>query len=118
MKNYFSEKELKCKCGCEQYKFSEGTLYKLNQVREELNEPIKINSGYRCRDYNIKIGATQTHSSGQAVDISASRGYAYRLLALLLKHGFTGIGIKQKGDGRFIHADDLDISLRPTIWSY
>lgn len=35
--------------------------------------------------------------------------------------GFTGIGIKQHGDNRFIHLDDLrepDHAPRPTIWTY
>ena len=118
MKNYFTKDELKCHCGCEYLGFTSGTLAKLNAVREELGEPMILNSAYRCKQHNIDIGATQTHATGQAVDIKSDRKYAYRLLALLFKHGFTGIGIKQKGDGRFIHADDVEEGLRPTIWSY
>jgi hypothetical protein len=29
--------------------------------------------------------------------------------------GFTGIGVKQTGAGRFIH---LDLRATPTVWSY
>jgi hypothetical protein len=56
-----------------------------------------------------------------AVDIAISHEKAYKLIASAIKHGFTGIGVKQKGGGRFIH---LDISEgdesrpRPHIWSY
>ena len=38
-----------------------------------------------------------------------------------IAHGFTGIGVNQKGGGRFIHLDIAEIenySPRPHIWSY
>jgi len=38
-----------------------------------------------------------------------------------LKHGITGLGVKQHGDSRFIHLDTLDSEPhrpRPTVWSY
>ena len=84
-------------------------------------EPIIISSGYRCEAYNNKIGATQTHATGQAVDISVRGEKAYKLLNCALELGFTGVGINQKGSSRFIHLDDLKKSTgvyRPTIWSY
>jgi len=45
------------------------------------------------------------------------------LLKTALKHGLTGVGVKQHGDasGRFIHLDDMeasDMHFRPWIWSY
>ena len=120
---YFTQKELECPCGECSFRFSPITLQRLDALREELGEPIIINSGYRCYSYNERKGFTQTHASGQAVDIKASTKYAYRLLKLAMKHGFTGIGIDQKGDhnSRFIHLDDLGQTAqrpRPTIWSY
>jgi len=119
MNKYFSENELRCKCGCGEYYFNSGTLARLNQVRIEYNKPITISSGFRCNSYNIQIGATQTHSSGQAVDISVNRKNAHKLLKLAFKHGFTGIGVKQHGKSRFIHLDDIaDENKRPWIWSY
>jgi hypothetical protein len=38
-----------------------------------------------------------------------------------MKMGFSGIGVSQKGDSRFIHLDDLEDSNerpRPWVWSY
>jgi hypothetical protein len=32
--------------------------------------------------------------------------------------GFTGIGVQQKGTGRFIHVDLTVGQNRPTVWSY
>jgi zinc D-Ala-D-Ala carboxypeptidase len=119
--NYFSENELRCKCGCGEYYFNSGTLARLNKLRIEYNKPIPISSGFRCESYNIQKGYTQTHASGQAVDILISRKESYRLLKLAFLYGFTGIGIKQHGENRFIHLDDLpelETRPRPTIWSY
>jgi hypothetical protein len=33
---------------------------------------------------------------------------------------FTGIGLKQHGEGRFIHLDDLHLPAhpRPIVWTY
>lgn len=121
--NYFSNDELRCKCGCNQNKFSQETLRKLNRLRQALGEPIVLNSAYRCPQHNKDIGATQTHATGQAVDIRCSHRDAYLILGLADVFGFTGIGVNQKGKSRFIHLDDLDEDLsqnrpRPHVWSY
>ena len=123
MNNYFSDDELKCKCGnqCD-FKFSDRTRSKLNKLRESVGFAIRVNSGYRCEAYNDLIGATQTHATGRAVDLDATHVQAYKILKYATTHGFTGIGIKQHGSGRFIHLDDLKEDFpkrpRPHIWSY
>lgn len=118
--NYFNDAELSCNC-CGENNFSDITLAKFNALREDAGFPMAMTSGYRCQEYNTKIGATQTHATGQAGDIACTHKQAYRLIELAPKHGFTGIGVKQKGSGRFIHLDDLaEIPGRPRphIWSY
>jgi len=120
---HFTQSELECPCGNCSFRFSPVTLQRLDALRDKMDEPIIINSGYRCYAYNELKGYTQTHSSGQAVDIRASGKYAVRLVKYALELGFTGIGINQKGDhnGRFIHLDDLSQTAgrpRPHIWSY
>ena len=49
--------------------------------------------------------------------------FMFRLVRLALLLGFTGIGIRQRGDNgrRYVHIDDLDQAPgipRPLIWSY
>lgn len=46
-------------------------FYVLQPLRERLNKPIKINSGYRCKKLNALVGgvATSQHLKGQAADI-------------------------------------------------
>jgi len=96
---------------------------KLNDLRLAFGKPMKITSGFRDVTHPIeaKKNTPGAHTTGQAADIAVSREDAFDLLSLALTKGFTGIGIQQKGSGRFIHLDTLKNSPerpRPTIWSY
>lgn len=120
---YFSHEELSCNCGNCETRFSPITLQKLDALREAFGKPIILNSAYRCPEYNNQIGATQAHASGHAVDVKVSGKDCLELLRLAIKQGFTGFGLKQKGDynGRFLHLDDLHQDAgrpRPHIWTY
>ena len=122
---YFSEEELACShCGVAS--MDKGFLDRLDLLRESFG-PIKITSAYRCQDHPIekkKRLGPGAHNTGQAVDIAVSRGDAYRLLELVFRSYpsdtwyFTGVGINQKGEGRFIHLDSITDGVRPTVWSY
>jgi len=99
-------------------------LEKLDQLRGDYGKPIIISSGYRCPSHNAKVSSTGTtgpHTTGKASDLQVDRSDAYLLLGLAYARGFTGIGINQKGSGRFIHLDTLREAPgqpRPTLWSY
>lgn len=119
-KNYFSDDELKCK-HCGELKFEDTTRERLNILREKYGKPLSVTSGYRCSEYNDEKGYTQTHASGHAVDLRVSHKDALKVVELAIEVGFTGIGVNQKGSGRFIHLDDLleaHNRPRPHIWSY
>ena len=118
--NFFTEKELSCPC-CGENKFNLSTLKRLNAFRKFLGFPMDMTSGYRCEAYNRVRGFTQTHATGQAWDFAVTHKQAYMMNKFHGMFGFTGIGIKQKGNGRFIHLDDLGEEIgrpRPHIWSY
>ena len=97
---------------------------RLLALRRELNKPMVITSGYRTPAYNAQISSTGEngpHTTGRAVDIQASGAHAFNIIALAKKHGFTGIGLNQKGPHaqRFVHLDDLgDGFPRPWTWTY
>jgi hypothetical protein len=55
------------------------------------------------------------HSTGLACDVGVQGADAHEILRLAMHLGFTGIGVQQKGAGRFIH---LDLRQAPTVWSY
>lgn len=116
----FNANEFKCShCGSEGIK--ESLLDKLQAMRTEYGKPMRITSGYRCPKHPIESVKTTpgAHALGLAADIGVEGAEAHRVLALAMKHGFNGIGVQQKGSGRFIHVDVRSNELpSPAVWSY
>ena len=120
---YFTQDEMRCQCGCGADGMSPEFMDKLTSLRADWGQPMAITSGYRCPNHPIEAKKAKpgTHSSGRAADIAIRGEDAYKLLIVALGHGFTGVGINQKGGSRFIHIDDLTAEEgwpRPTLWSY
>ena len=113
MWEYFSVDELKCK-GTDECEMDEGFMKKLEALRHEFNEPMIVSSGYRHESYNQVIGGAKNspHLYGKAVDVVISGKSAYRLMKLAIEHGFTGIGVSQRGphEKRFLHIDTMAVS--------
>lgn len=116
----FSAKEFICShCGGDG--IQEVLLDKLQAMRTEYGKPMKITSGYRCPQHPIeaKKSSPGAHALGLAADIAAEGAEAHRILQLAMTHGFTGVGVQQKGTGRFIHVDVRSGQLpTPAVWSY
>jgi len=98
-------------------------LERLQRLRVAYARPMVITSGYRDRSHPVEAGkaAPGPHVLGRAADVAVRGADALDLITLARAHGFTGIGVQQKGSSRFIHLDDLDANTRaprPTIWSY
>ena len=95
----------------------------LHRLRIAYGKPMVVTSGYRSPRHSIearkyKAGA---HAKGIACDVAVSGDNAMELLHLALAHGFSGVGVNQKGSSRFIHLDlgtVADGLPRPNIWSY
>ena len=99
----------------------EGLLDKLQAMRTEYGKSMRITSGYRCPQHPVEAKKTApgAHALGLAADIAAEGAEAHRILSLAFKHGFTGVGVQQKGTGRFIHVDVRSGQLpTPSVWSY
>lgn len=119
---YFTEEELKCKCGCAlsnpNPEFHKLMLI-LDSIRRDFNQPLPISSAYRCRNHPIEAAkALPGQHNKAAVDIQVAGSKALRLLRLLVQHpDIKGVGIQQNGswNKRFIH---IDLRQDPTIWSY
>lgn len=97
-------------------------MQRLQHLRNLYGKPMRVTSGYRDKTHPAERGKTVSgaHSLGRAVDVAVSGPEALTLLRLALPLGFTGIGIKQHGEGRFLHLDDVPNGElpRPTLWSY
>lgn len=122
---HFTLEELACKCGCKQMNIPIHYVHMLQLVRDQIGEPLIVNSGYRCPKYNAKKSSTGfdgPHTKG-AFDIRANGSLAIRLVTIGRKVGFTGFGISQNGphEARFVHLDALPNEPRqprPWMWSY
>ena len=90
---------------------------RLQALRDVYARPMTITSGYRCPDQPVEKAkfAPGMHATGLACDVNVQGAEAHELLRLAFHLGFTGIGVQQKGSGRFIH---LDLRSSPTVWSY
>ena len=114
----FSRAEMQCKCGCGLTHMDENFMKMLQQLRDKLGA-LPITSGVRCEEHNKREGGypKSAHLQSKAADIRIFGPRALALVEEARRIGFSGVGIKQKGEHakRFIH---LDILPRQALWSY
>ena len=105
---HFNLSEFACPC-CQKVMLHPKLLVKLVALRDVLEQPLYINSGYRCFAYNQKVGgvANSYHLIGLAADIKVKDINLIELLGYAEEIDFTGIGFYEKK--HFLHLD-----VRPT----
>ncbi len=114
--------EFACGCGTCDNKTKLILTQKLQSVRNYLNEPIIIVSGYRCEEHNANVGgsSTSSHLAGLAADIYIPDNfYRYRLIeAIVLSKAFTRYGTGDRNGVKTFHVD-CDLSKPQRIsWGY
>ena len=125
----FSSAEMMCSCGCGEDSMCPDFMTILQNIREDMNRPLRVSSGVRCAKRNSEVsstGSTGPHvprkNGTAASDILIAGADALRLIDIARKHGVSGVGISQRGthSKRFIHIDTIsdDQHPRPTMWSY
>lgn len=115
----FSEFACRCdNCGGEN-KMDPKAIDEFQKIRNEVGFPLTVTSGYRCSHHPIeKDKATPgTHSRGIAADFAVSHEQARILLNQALRRNLGGVGVHQKGGGRFVHID-CDPSRVDLFWTY
>ena len=117
LNEYFHEDEFVCKhCGTLPPGGMDNTLVTaLGDLRARLDTPIKVVSGYRCPEYNAKVGGAKRsqHLLGRAADIRCpdlSDGGLYEILETievdpLWFYMFMRGGIGVYPRQQFIHLD-------------
>ena len=125
----FSSAEMMCSCGCGSDDMDQDFMKILQNIREDMNRPLRISSGVRCAKRNSEVSSTGANgphvprkNGTAASDILIAGADALRLIDIARKHGVSGVGISQRGthSKRFIHIDTIsdDQHPRPTMWSY
>ncbi len=114
----FTEAEMRCHCGCGGADMSADFMFALQRVRRLYGKPMPVTSGFRCSDYDKRIGGAGVHPTGQAVDIAVSGENIWHLLNAAI--AMRGIGLLQHGPHakRFMHLDTTDGPTRPRVWTY
>ena len=113
----FTASEFNCS-HCGKNEIESKFMDRLQGLRSAYNKSMHISSGYRCPQHPIEIVKAQPgpHTTGLACDVAVEGADAHRLLGLALQLGFKGIGVQQKGQGRFLHLDLVSDYGR--LWSY
>lgn len=120
----FSFNELKCK-HTNQCDMSPELMHILQSMRNQLNKPIIITSGFRAVEHPVERSKSKPgeHTHGMAVDILCSGEYALSILRMCMDYNIKRIGVNQNGinSTRFIHigiADRYNLGFPPAIWTY
>ena len=105
---HFRLSEFTCPC-CKRVMLHPKLLAKLVELRNTLEKPVYITSGYRCPRYNQKIGGVVNsyHCIGLAADIRVKDINLIELLEICENIDFNGIGFYEQKN--FLHLD-----VRPT----
>jgi len=114
--SYFKTDEFKCPC-CDKVKVSGWLIHLLNKVRESFGKPMVINSGYRCKKHNGKVGGKENsaHRRGTAADIKCTNSIdRFLIIKYALEAGYKRIGVSKD----FIHLDVDEELPRNVFWVY
>lgn len=98
-----AERNLHCP-HCGEFYFDPASFDALQRLREEVNRPIRINSGHRCPLYNASPligGAPRSMHKMIAFDVSLMGHDPQKLLKAARNAGFRGFGYYSK----FLHLD-------------
>ena len=99
----FKLREFQCKDGSHQVVIHSELLRRLQELRNRVGRPVYINSGYRNREHNARVGGTPNsyHLRGMAADIRVTGMNPGDLAKAAREVGFRGIGIYRT----FVHVD-------------
>ena len=103
-KNFHSE-EFECRCGCglSGTNMSEEFIDKLQKIRAQIDFPLIVTSGIRCKSHNktVKGSSRSKHLLGIAADFYLTNSFdRYELVSLAIDYGLSvGVGVD------FIHLD-------------
>jgi uncharacterized protein YcbK (DUF882 family) len=114
MGKYFKPEEFRCPC-CGAVKVSDTLVQTLDNIREIVGFPMKINSGYRCPKHNEEVGGGPEHPSGEAADVHCADSQKRFALA----NAALSASVRRIGIGKaFIHIGVSKDLPQSVIWTY
>ena len=94
----FSVDEMMCHCGCGEDSMDMDFMDILQNIREDMNRPLKISSAVRCAEHNSVVSSTGIYGphvprkeGTMASDILISGADALRLVDIARKHVISGV---------------------------
>jgi len=119
----FSKSEFECRCGCEMPKEVLNNVQKvanqLQALRNIVGKSITVNSGYRCPEWNTKVGGVKTsqHILGKASDI-VIKDMTPDDVAHLIEQMIDSGDMLQGGLGRYNTFTHYDIRKTKARWNF
>ena len=106
----FTRDEFACKCGCGFDEIDPLLVSTLQRLRDEVQRPVVVNSGCRCRSHNAAVkGAPQSqHMRGKAADIRIDGMTSQQIVDILRRLYLDGeiyVGYVYAINGNSIHVD-------------
>ena len=113
----FSRQEFTCSCGCGFDNIDMEIVLFVQGVRDEVDHPIKINSGCRCFNHNRDVGgaASSDHLLGRGVDIACrTSSLRFSLVRAAMRVNVTRLGVGSS----IIHIGINGDNPQEVIWVY
>ena len=106
----FERDEFICPCGCWFDDIDPLLVSALQRLRDEVQRPVRINSGCRCRSHNaaVKGSKSSQHLRGKAADIKIdgmTSREIFDVLRRLYLDGEIYVGYVYAINGRSVHVD-------------
>lgn len=106
----FTREEFACGCGCGFDEIDPLLVSTLQRLRDEVQRPVVVNSGCRCKSHNaaVKGSKTSQHLKGKAADIKIeglTSGQIIDIIRRLYLDGEIYVGYVYAINGNSIHVD-------------
>ena len=109
LSNNFTSEEFTYKCGCGFDRINMELVYVLQRLRDHFDKAVDVDSGCRCKAWNVKVGGVDTsqHLLGTAADI-VIKGVTPKVIYDTLN------GWYPKGYGLGLYSSFVHIDVRTT----
>ena len=106
----FTRDEFACGCGCGFDDIDPLIVSTLQRLRDEVQRPVIVNSGCRCRSHNaaVKGSKSSQHLRGKAADIKIEGMTSQQIIDIIRRLYLDGeiyVGYVYAINGRSVHVD-------------